>query len=160
MAGSGKSTLGVLLAKALGMPFVDTDLILQEREGDLLQNMINQYGIEEFLKKEERALLAVDRERTVIATGGSAIYSHPAMEFLRDKGILVYLKVNYEEIEKRIRNITTRGIAIEQGQTLKDIYNERVPLYEKYADIIIDSQGKDFESTLKQILSSITDFNG
>jgi len=155
MAGSGKSTLGVLLAKALGIPFVDTDLILQERESNLLQNIINQYGIEEFLRKEEKALLTLDVDETVIATGGSAVYSPQAMQYLKENGTIVYLKVNYNEIEKRIRNITTRGIAIEKGKTLRDIYDERIPLYEKYADIVVDSQGKDFEESLEGILKKL-----
>lgn len=155
MAGSGKSTLGVLLAKALGMPFVDTDLVLQERESNLLQNIINQYGIEAFLRKEEEALLALDVCATVIATGGSAVYSRKGMQYLKENGTIVYLEVNYEEIEKRIRNIKTRGIAIEKGKTLRDIYDERIPLYEKYADIIVNSHEKDFEESLEEILKKL-----
>ncbi len=155
MAGSGKSTLGVLLSKSLGMPFVDTDLIIQERENNLLQDIINQYGIEEFLKREEKALLSLNRQGTVIATGGSAVYSLRAMLHLKNNGLVVYLKVGFDEIDKRIKNITTRGIAVEKGKTLRDLYEERIPLYEKYADITIDCRDKDIEESLKQVIMKL-----
>lgn len=155
MAGSGKSTLGVLLAKTLGMPFIDTDLIIQEREKDLLQNIIDSKGIEQFLQIEETAILSSRLEGTVIATGGSVVYSELAMSFLRKNGIMVYLKVDFEEIEKRIMNITTRGIVMGKGKSLKDTYYERVALYEKYADIIVEGGSKNIEENLEEVLLQI-----
>ncbi len=152
MAGSGKSTIGVLLAKSLGMPFIDTDLIIQERENKLLQDIINQYGIEEFLKIEEKALLSLNLHGTVIATGGSAVYSSQAMSHLKKNGRAVYIKVGYDEIKKRLKNITTRGIAVEKGKTLKDLFQERIPLYEKYSDITVKCEGMSIEESLEQVL--------
>ncbi|MCG8481793.1 MAG: shikimate kinase [Clostridia bacterium] len=152
MAGSGKSTLGVLLAKSLGMPFVDTDLMIQQNEKKLLQEIIDTYGISRFLDIEEKVMLSIESIDSVIATGGSVVYSLQAMEHLKKHGRMVYLKLSYEEIEKRIQNITTRGIVMEEGKTLKDIFDERVVLYEKYADIIIDCNDKDTELCLQNMI--------
>lgn len=155
MAGSGKSTLGVLLAKSLGMPFVDTDLIIQEREGRLLQDIIDSDGVASFIKIEEKAVLSLTAEGTVIATGGSVVYSCKAIMHLKEKGILIYLDLDFDEIEKRIKNMTTRGIAMEKGKTLRNIYEERIPLYEKYADIIADCNGKTMEENLEKIIKEL-----
>ena len=138
MAGCGKSTLGVLLAKSLGMNFLDTDLVIQQREGKRLQEIINNDGLEYFKRAEDLALLSVDVNDTVIATGGSAVYYDDAMTHLKSGGKCVWLSLPYEEIEHRIRNIKTRGIAIAPGKTLFDVFEERQPLYKKYADIIVD----------------------
>ena len=138
MAGCGKSTLGVLLAKSLGMNFLDTDLVIQQREGKRLQEIINNDGLEYFKRAEDLALLSVDVNDTVIATGGSAVYYDDAMAHLKSGGKCVWLSLPYEEIEHRIRNIKTRGIAIAPGKTLFDVFEERQPLYKKYADIIVD----------------------
>lgn len=138
MAGCGKSTLGVLLAKALGFGFLDTDLVIQKREGRLLQEIINSQGLECFKKAEQSALESVNADNTVIATGGSAVYYDSAMRHLKNNGRVIWLSLPFETIEKRINNIKTRGIAIAPGMTLRNVYNERLPLYEKYADIRLD----------------------
>lgn len=138
MAGCGKSTLGVLLAKSLGMNFLDTDLVIQQREGKRLQEIINNDGLEYFRRAEDSALLSVNVDDTVIATGGSAVYYDDAMVHLKSGGKCIWLSLPFDEIEHRIRNIKTRGIAIAPGKTLFDVFEERQPLYKKYADIIVD----------------------
>ena len=154
MAGCGKSTLGVLLAKALGYGFLDADLVIQKREGKLLQEIINENGLDYFKKAEEAALLSLDTENTVIATGGSAVYYEDAMEHLKKIGKCVWLYLPFPTIERRIKNIKTRGIAIAPGQTLLDVYNEREPLYKKYADITVDCKGG-VEDNVAQIISAL-----
>lgn len=155
MPGAGKSTIGVLLAKALGMSFIDTDLVIQEREGKLLQEIIDLYGLDEFLKKEENAIVSLNCKSTVIATGGSVVYSEKAMNHLKQNAIVIYLKIEYKEIERRIKNISTRGIAMNKGQSLLDLYNERIPLYERYADIVIDCSGKGMEKIIQEIIKML-----
>ncbi|HWR90038.1 MAG TPA: shikimate kinase [Dissulfurispiraceae bacterium] len=151
MPGAGKSTVGVLLAKALGMPFVDTDLLIQASEGRLLQDIIDSGGIGEFLRVEEKVILSLNVRGHVIATGGSVVYSTGAMEHLRRDGFIIYLDVPLEQVEERIRNITTRGIAMRKGQDLREVYEERAPLYRKYADITVDCSGKDMETVVRII---------
>ncbi|HHZ14398.1 MAG TPA: shikimate kinase [Clostridiales bacterium] len=155
MPASGKSTIGVLLAKALGRDFIDTDLLIQAREGALLQDIIMDKGIDEFIRIEEEVITGLDCTNTVIATGGSVVYSHEAMEYLGQKGIIVYLEVDYEEINRRLTNITSRGIVFEEGQNLIDLYNERLPLYQKYADLTIDCRDKDVETLVSLIKDKI-----
>lgn len=152
MAGCGKSTTGVLLAKSLGIGFLDTDLIIQQRENMKLQEIINKKGLEYFKKAEETALLSVNTKNTVIATGGSAVYYDDAMKHLKENGICVWLSLPFCEIEHRIKNIKTRGIAIGPGKTLYDVYNERQPLYKKYADIIVDCR-----DNIEENISKITE---
>lgn len=136
MPGCGKSTLGVLLAKTLGCEFIDTDLIIQKNTGRLLHKIVEEDGKEAFLDIEKDAILTLtQKENTVIATGGSAVLRAEAMEHLKQNGIVVYLSLPYLAVSKRIRNIKTRGIAFGEGETLRDIYNQRLPYYEKYADI-------------------------
>lgn len=141
MAGCGKSTIGVLLAKALGYEFIDTDLIIQKSEGRLLQDIINQSGLEYFLRAEQNALLSVNTSRAVIATGGSAVYSAEGMSHLKGNGICVWLKLPFSEIKKRIKNISTRGIAVPKDMTLEKAFDEREPLYMRYADITLECIG-------------------
>ena len=155
MAGCGKSTVGVLLAKILGMPFIDTDLLIQEKEGRLLQDIIDSEGLQKFMDIEEDAILSLNIEGYVIATGGSAVYGPLAMKHMIEKGIIIYLNLSFENIEKRINNITTRGIVIGKGQTLRDIYNERIELYSKYSTLKIDCDGKDIETILEEIVIEI-----
>ena len=150
MPGSGKSTLGVLLAKALGRRFVDTDLLIQEREGRLLQDIIDNDGIEKFLQIEEQVLLSVDVEHA--ATGGSVVYSQAGMEALKRNGDVVYLAATYAEVEKRVTNITTRGIVLKHGCSLQDAFAERVPLYEQYSDYTVDGTGKSIEECVEEIV--------
>jgi shikimate kinase len=155
MPGAGKSTLGVLLAKAVNYSFMDTDLIIQNQQGRRLYEIINESGIEEFLRIENAALKAVNAKNTVIATGGSAVFGVEAMEHLKADGIVVYIRLSLEEIKKRVRNIKTRGIAMKKGKTLEDVYRERVPLYEKYADIIVDGEGTGIEECVELIVNSL-----
>lgn len=145
MPGAGKSTLGVLAAKALGMDFLDTDLLIQQSEGRLLQEIIDTGGIRRLLDIEQAVLCALRADHTVIATGGSAVYSKQAMITLQQSGLITYLHVPYEEIEHRVTNIQRRGIALPAGVTLRALYNERLPLYRRYAEITVNCAGGDIE---------------
>ncbi len=152
MPGAGKSTVGVLLAKTLGLEFVDTDLIIQRRTGRLLQEIIDADGIEEFLREEEKAVLSVcDISGAVIATGGSAVYGEAAMHSLKENSRVYYLSLPVEEIEKRLVNIKTRGIAMRRGEKIQDVYNERRALYERYADLTVYCGGRTAEDTVREI---------
>lgn len=151
MPGSGKSTIGVLLAKAMLMDFVDTDLVIQKNTGKSLSELITEYGIEGFSKIEDKTLSEIKCINTVIATGGSAVYGAAAMKNLKSNAKTVYLKLDPMEIESRIKNIKTRGIAMKEGTTIADLYDERTPLYEKYADIIFDCNQKEIEQCVSQL---------
>ena len=155
MPGSGKSTVGVILAKRLGMNFIDTDIVLQENTGRMLQEIINSDGIDAFLSIEERNVVSLPCKNSVIATGGSVVYSDTAMKYLKKAGRIIYLNVCFEEIVRRLKNITIRGIAVPEGQSLRDIYNQRIPLYEKYADITIDCSDKDVEDIIENVINEI-----
>lgn len=155
MPGAGKSTIGVLLAKALGMSFMDTDLIIQEKEGWLLQEIINTQGVAQFIDIEARIIQQIEVTHCVIATGGSAVYNIKAVSHLQAMGKLFYLKLPYEEIERRIQNMTSRGIAIAKGQRLIDLYQERIKLYEEYADIIVDCAEYTLEETVQKLIDWI-----
>lgn len=152
MPGSGKSTVGVLLAKMLGYSFIDSDLIIQQVEGRMLYEILRDEGVEYFAKVENSVNANLQAHRTVIATGGSAVYGEEAMKHLSSIGRVVYLKVSLAELERRVRNFETRGIMREDGQTLADIYAERAPLYEKYADVIIECDGKTPEECVDLIM--------
>ena len=141
MPGSGKSTVGVVLAKAAGMGFVDGDLLIQQQEGALLQQLIDSRGVEEFLDIEGRVLSSLSCSRSVIAPGGSCVCRADAMEHLRSLGTVVYLKLSFEEICSRIHNLDSRGIALQPGQTLRDVYDFRTPLYEAYAHLTVETGG-------------------
>jgi len=155
MSGAGKSTLGVLLAKALGMDFVDTDIVIQQHEGRLLQDIIDQDGNERFMEIEEKIVSELQLKNCIISTGGSVIYSEKAMIVLKQGGHIVYLHVPYEEIEKRLINITTRGIVMKKGNNLKDVYEERVPLYMKYSDSTLNCSNKNIERCVGEIIEII-----
>lgn len=155
MSGAGKSTLGVLLAKILGMDFVDTDILIQQREKRLLQQILDQDGEEGFLRIEQDVLSGLQARRSVIATGGSAVYSEKAITELGKTGMIVYLRVGYDEILNRVKNITTRGIVLKKGNSLWDAYHERVPLYESYADITVDCSERDIEHCVREILKKL-----
>ncbi|WP_240420668.1 shikimate kinase [Paenibacillus periandrae] len=155
MSGAGKSTLGVLLAKALGMDYVDTDIVIQQREDRLLQDIIDKDGIEKFLEIEEKIVSGLQLKNCIISTGGSVIYSDRAMNVLKQGGHIIYLHVPFEEITRRLTNITTRGIVIKKGSSLKDVYEERVPLYTKYSDITLDCSNKDVEHCVSEIIDKI-----
>jgi len=155
MPGVGKSTVGVILAKILGYQFIDTDLLIQKREGKLLRETIAEKGLEGFLEVENQVNSQLTAENSVIATGGSVVYGREAMEHLREIGTVVYLKLDYRKLKYRLGNIRNRGVVIKEGQRLSDLYNERVPLYEKYADVVIDENGCNIEKTVNKIIESI-----
>jgi len=158
MPGAGKSTTGVLIAKELGKTFVDVDLLIQERESALLQEIIDRVGFDEFLVIEESVLLDLDVDNAVIAPGGSVIYSEKAVEHLKKSGLLVYLKLDYGEIERRISNIASRGIVFGAGKGLPELYEERTVLYEKYADLVIECSGLSIEDVTQEIVRSYNGF--
>ena len=152
MPACGKSTIGVVLAKTAGMNFIDTDLLIQQRENMILQDILDARGSEAFLKIEESVLCGISDENVVISTGGSAVYSEAAMAHLKETGKIIYLSLPLEEIKARLNNIKTRGIAMEVGQTLEDLYEKRIPLYKKYADITIAAEGLSVEECIEEIL--------
>lgn len=157
MPGAGKSTIGVLLAKSINYQFIDTDLIIQSQNGSKLYEIINEKGIDEFLKIENDTLAGVNVEKSVIATGGSAIFGEEAMTHLKSIGYIVYIRLSCEEIERRINNIKTRGIAMSKGKTISDIYGDRTPLYEKYADIIVDCENTTIEDCVEMIMDKCSE---
>ena len=148
MPASGKSTVGVLLAKRLGFSFVDVDIVIQEKEKRLLKEIIAQEGIDGFMAVENRINASLDADRSVIAPGGSVIYGKEAMEHLREISTIVYLKLIYEDVKKRLGNLVDRGVVLKDGMTLLDLYNERVPYYERYADITVDETGQTVGETV------------
>ena len=155
MPGVGKSTIGVVLAKVLGYQFLDSDLLIQKQEGRKLHQIISQEGNEGFKIIENRVNASIQAEETVIATGGSVIYCPEAMEHLKSIGTVVYLKLSLEPLSKRLGNLKGRGVLLKEGQTLEDLYRERTPLYEKYADLVIDEEGKDLEGCLQAVLEKL-----
>lgn len=155
MPGSGKSTIGVVLAKILGYEFIDSDLEIQKKEKRRLSEIIASEGSKRFLEIENEVNASLNLKNTVIATGGSAIYGTSAMEHLGKSGTVVYLRLEYQNLEKRLGNLKNRGVVLRKGQTLLDLYKERTPLYEKYADIIIDEKDMDIQQialTIQEIL--------
>ena len=155
MPGAGKSTVGVVLAKRLGYSFVDSDLVIQERYGKLLHELIEEKGVECFWKLENDVNASLTLHKSVIATGGSAVYGAGAMEHLREIGTVVYLKLPYEEIEARLGDLNARGVTLQPGQTLRDLYAERIPLYEQYAHVVISCEGKMLREIVAEIAKQI-----
>lgn len=151
----GKSTIGVMLANKLGMDFIDVDIIIQEQTGKLLKEIIAEQGTEGFIKIEGDIAASIEAENSVIAPGGSICYEDWAMEHLKAISTVVYLRISYEEMEKRIGDFVDRGVAIPDGYTLKDLYDERVKLYEQYADVIIDDTDTDYFDDVVDELQSI-----
>jgi shikimate kinase len=154
MPASGKSTVGVILAKMLGKDFLDTDLVIQQREHALLCEIIEQRGVDAFLKSEEKAALSVSPVNTVIATGGSVVYSEKAMQYLSGIATVIYLKADKDEITRRLRNIKERGVVLKDGENFDVMYDHRSVLYEKYADIEIEEDGSGIEGTIGKIILS------
>lgn len=152
MPSCGKSTCGVVLAKTMNKGFVDTDILIQQREGKALQEIINEHGNEYFCQVEEAVLLGFEGYNYVVATGGSAIYYESVIKKFKENGIVVYLKVSLDTVLERLSNIKTRGVTLAKGQTLEDLYYERIPLYEKHADIIIESEGCTVEELVEKII--------
>ena len=155
MPGAGKSTVGVLLAKTLGYAFLDTDLVIQQREGALLQPLVDSLGVEAFLDVEADAICSVECRGTVIAPGGSAVCRERAMSHLRALGRIVYLHLPLEELERRLSNISTRGIAMAPGETLADLFARRAPLYRNYADLTVDVGRQSLEETVARVLRAL-----
>lgn len=151
MPGAGKSSIGVVLAKAIGYEFVDTDLLIQAREGCLLSEIIEKEGRERFVEIENEVNAGLDVKRCVIAPGGSVIYGIEAMKHFQEIGTIVYLKLSYEDLAKRLGNLKGRGVVLKEGQTLKDLYEERTSLYETYADLTISEKNRGIEETLQAI---------
>ena len=155
MPGSGKSTVGVVLAKALGLRFLDVDLLLQEREGELLQTLIDQRGVEAFLDLERDAICSLDCRGTVIAPGGSCVCREESIAHMRRLGRVVYLKLSLEEVEGRIHNLASRGVALSPGQTLADVYQYRAPLYERCAHITVPAGGQSLAGTVEAVKKAL-----
>ena len=155
MPGVGKSSVGVVLAKALGYQFVDADLLIQEAEGKLLSELIEEHGTDGFIEIENRVNSQIQTHRSVIATGGSVVYGKEAMEHLKSIGTVVYLKQNLRVLQRRLRNLKGRGVVLKEGQTLVDLYKERTVLYEKYADITVDQYKQSIEQTLKAVRKAL-----
>lgn len=152
MPGVGKSTIGVILAKIMGYKFVDTDIIIQEQEGKLLKDIIEEKGVDGFIEIENSINMNLNVKESVIATGGSAVYGIQAMEHFKETSVIVYLKLDYDTLNSRLNDIKGRGVVLRNGQTLSDIYNERTTLYEEYSDIVIDEMGLNAEKTIQTIL--------
>ncbi len=148
MPGAGKSTVGVVLAKRLGRSFIDSDLVIQEKTGKKLHQLIEELGVEGFIRLENDINKRIDQPGCVLATGGSAVYGTEAMRHFQNRGTLVYLRLPYREIENRLGDLNKRGVLIKEGQTLRELYDERSALYEKYADIIIDCDGRLLRETV------------
>ena len=155
MPGAGKSTVGVVLAKSLGYNFIDSDLVIQAETGKRLFEIIEEEGIDGFLAVENQINAKLQTHHAVIATGGSVIYGEEAMEHLKYIGKVVYLKVSYESLRKRLGELLKRGVAIRNGSTLLDLYNERVPMYERYADITVDAQDKGIREVMEAIEAAL-----
>ena len=155
MPGVGKSSAGVVLAKILGYQFLDADLVIQKQMGCLLKDIIAKEGVENFIEIENAINKSLVPEKTVIATGGSAVYGTEAMEHYKEIATIVYLKLDLRRLSRRLGNLNSRGVVLKDGQTLKDIYEERTPLYEKYADIIVDEKNLNVEQTIKAIIDQL-----
>ncbi|MBO4414773.1 MAG: shikimate kinase [Lachnospiraceae bacterium] len=156
MPASGKSTVGVILAKVLGMDFIDADIVIQQRENSRLSCIIDERGIDGFLKCEEQAILSINAHNTVVATGGSAVYSEAAMKHLAEGSRIVYLKVPKSVLMKRLRNIKERGVVLRPGESLEDMFDARSRLYEKYADITVSEEGASIENTLDAVRKALS----
>ena len=143
MPGAGKSTIGVVIAKIFGYDFVDSDLLIQNQEGDILEHLIEKHGIEGFLD--------INVKKTVISTGGSVCYCDEALKHMSEHGVIVYIKTDYESLHQRLGDLHQRGVVIRNGSTLLDLYNERTPLYEKYADVVADVSGCRIEKAIDKI---------
>ena len=158
MPGVGKSTVGVILAKVLGYLFIDADLVIQNREIRLLHEIISEEGLDGFLKAEENAnvYIAQNEEKSIVATGGSVVYCEKAMQELKKTGRVIYLELEYDQLKKRLGNLKGRGVVLKDGQDLRGLYEERIPLYEKYADLTVNEKNLDVEQTLQKIVDRLS----
>ena len=151
MPGAGKSTIGVVIAKIFGYDFVDSALLIQNQEGDILEHLIEKHGIEGFLQIENQVNRDINVKKTVISTGGSVCYCDEALKHMSEHGVIVYIKTDYESLHQRLGDLHHRGVVIRNGSTLLDLYNERTPLYEKYADVVADVSGCRIEKAIDKI---------
>lgn len=151
MPGAGKSTVGVVLAKTMGKRFLDSDLVIQEIEGKRLPELIAELGSEGFLEVEDRVNASLRCENTVIATGGSVVYCERAMKHLKEISTVVYLMLDYQSLAHRLGDLNERGVVLKDGQSFRDLYEERRPLYEKYADVTVDSDKSGVTSVIREI---------
>ncbi|WP_026527004.1 shikimate kinase [Butyrivibrio sp. VCD2006] len=155
MPASGKSTVGVILAKILGYNFIDSDIVIQEKEGRKLSEIIETEGIDGFINIENRVNAGIEVQKTVIATGGSVVYGNEAMQHYKNIGKVIYMKVDMEVLSKRLSDVKQRGVVMKEGQSLVSLYNERCKLYEQYADIVIDEKNNTMEEVLADILANV-----
>lgn len=155
MPAVGKSTVGVVIAKRLGYEFIDADLLIQKQEKKLLKEIIADEGIGGFLRIENQVNKSIEADGAVISPGGSVVYCEEAMEHYKKIGTIVYLRASYETINMRIRDAKKRGVVLKEGQTLKDLYEERTGLFEKYADITVDEEGRDLGETIESVLKAL-----
>lgn len=151
MPASGKSSVGVVLAKRLGKKFVDTDIVIQEKYGKLLKELIEEHGDEGFREIEDEVNAGLDLDNSIISPGGSVVYGEKAMQHLKEISVIIYLELSYTAIKSRLGDLRERGITLKEGQSLKDLYLERVPLYEKYADITVNEMKKTLAKTIEEI---------
>ena len=151
MPASGKSSVGVVLAKRLGKKFVDTDIVIQEKYGKLLKELIEEHGDEGFREIEDEVNAGLDLDNSIISPGGSVVYGEKAMQHLKEISVIIYLELSYTAIKSRLGDLRERGITLKEGQCLKDLYLERVPLYEKYADITVNEMKKSLAKTIDEI---------
>lgn len=158
MPGAGKSTIGVVLAKNLGMSFMDSDLVIQEQEEKKLHELIEEHGLDGFLEIEGRVNASLNPKSAVIATGGSVVYCEKAMEHLDFIATICYLRLSYESIEERLGDLEERGVVLREGQTLRSLYDERVPLYEKYANLVIDCENKNIREIVMELAKRLKKF--
>lgn len=155
MPGAGKSTIGVVIAKMFGYQFIDSDLLIQNQEGDILEHLIDRYGIDGFLAIENQVNRDIVASRTVISTGGSVCYCGEALEKLAENSVIVYIQVDYETLHRRLGDLHERGVVIRKGSTLYDLYCERTPLYEKYADLTVNVSGCRLEAAINKIKNAL-----
>lgn len=155
MPGVGKSTIGVVLAKNLGISFIDSDLAIQEREEKKLHDIIVERGLDGFLDIEEDVNISLSPKAAVIATGGSAVYREQAMRHFSDIALIVYLRLSYESISERLGDLEERGVVLKENQSLRQLYDERVPLYEKYANMTVDCEGRNIREIVFEIAKRI-----
>lgn len=152
MPSAGKSTVGVVLAKRLGLQFIDADIVIQEKEGKLLKEIILEKGTDGFLELEDRINSSIEADHAVISPGGSIVYCKNAMRHYKEIGTVVYLKVSYDIINQRLKNSKDRGVVLRQGQTFRSLYDERIRLFEKYADVTVCEDGLNLEETVGKIM--------
>lgn len=160
MPASGKSTVGVVVAKRLGYDFVDTDLLIQKQEKCLLKDIIFEKGNEGFLAIENQVNRDLNVDKSVISPGGSVVYCEEAMLHFKEIGTIIYLQTSYQDIHERIVNAKNRGVVLKEGQTLRDLYEERTKLFEKYADYTVSEEGLTLEETIDEVMELIKKIGG